>query len=526
MNVVGYIRLSRDEDKENFTSIETQQAIINGYAEKRNWTVSKFYIDDNYSGYTLDRPAFIEMKKEIDNGNIDVIIAKDLSRIGRRNGMVGNLIEQFQDRGNRLILVTEGNDGFDILEDNDDILGIKTWYNEMYIKDISKKIRSSMSAKQKNGELIMGNYYGYKKVKINEKFQFIVDEEIKPAIELIFKSYINGMGYKKICDILDENGFLTPSEYIKHRHESNGRVFKNAVTNMWQTHMIQRIIKDDIYIGNFRTKKKQARKIKGKQERVPENEQYIFYNHHEAIISKEDFELAQQINNRKRETNYRNKAKYDYIFTGFVECADCGYIAVGLNLAKRPKEKRGYNCTMYQRYGKQKCNNHAVTEEKLLFFFKEFLKDVRMEYVDYINNIDLITKKSDISNNLIKARKELNIANEELKLLLTQKIKDLMKETNAEYRQIVEDSYNQVENEKKGRISDLSYKVSQLEKLDNNDIEKEVKTTIGIFDRIIEDERPKQKLLELVLDKILLHEDRSLEFKLKISIDKLTYKDI
>ncbi len=527
MNVVGYVRLSRDEDKENYSSILSQQDIINEYAKERNWTISKMYIDDNCSGYSLDRPAFSEMISELEKGTIHTVLTKDLSRIGRNNGKVLVLIDRFKELNKRLILITEGNGGLDLSKDDHDILGIKTWYNEMYIKDISRKIRANMYAKQKKGELIMGNFYGYKKIKVNNKFNLIVDEDIKPIIELIFKEYINGAGYKKICDILDENSYPTPSEYISKRHEENGRVFKNAVTKKWQTHMIQRIIQNDVYIGTLRTKKKQSRLIKGKQEKVPSADQYVFPNNHEPMIDKETFKLAQEINAKRNRSAYRtNKTKYNYVFGSFLGCGDCGYTVVGLNLKKLPKVEKGYNCSMYQKYGKKRCTNHSIKQEKILFFFKEFLKDIKVEYEDYINTINIKKEKNNIEKSLIKYRNDLNIANEELKLLLTQKIKDIMKESNNSYREVIENSYCEMELEKKKRIIELTQKINELQKKICVDNEVNIKSNIEIFDAIINSEVPKRKHLEMILDKIIVYSDRNLEFKLKINIDRLTHSDI
>ncbi|MDW8802835.1 recombinase family protein [Clostridium sp. A1-XYC3] len=524
MNVVGYVRLSRDEDKENYASIITQQDIINEFAKSRSWWVERIYIDDNCSGYTFDRPAFMKMKKDLINGKIDVIIAKDLSRLGRHNARTQLFIEEVRELGKRIILPEEGR-GYDS-DDEDDILGIKTWYNEMYVKDISRKIRSNMNSKQKKGELIMGNFYGYQKTKVNDKFILTVDEEIKPVIKLIFKLYIDGLGYKKICNILDEKGYPTPSEYIKRKHEEKGKVFKNSTTDRWQTHMIQRIIQNDIYIGTLRTKKRHSKLIKGKPDKVPIEEQYVFQDNHEAIISKKDFELAQSINLKRKNTHYRGKAKYIYLFSGFITCGNCGFAVVGKNLKKLPKIQYGYECTTYNKYGLKQCKSHAITEDKLLFFFKEFLKDVTDQYRDYINSIDIKEKKNDINKALVRLQNEFNIANEELKILLNQKIKDIIKESNNEYKKIIEHSYVQLENEKKKRINELSEKISELQRLNINNIENNMESNMQIFSNIINSDKPSRKLLELILEKIIIHDDKSLEFKLLADIDKLTYTNI
>lgn len=525
MNAVGYARLSRDEDKENYSSIESQKAIINEYASRNNIKISKIYVDDNYSGYTFKRPDFKAMIEELENGNIDLILAKDLSRIGRHNAKVLLFIEDIKELGKNLILIEEGANGYNVNEDDDDIIGIKTWYNERYVKDISRKVRASMHIKQKNGELIMGNMYGYIKDP-NNKSVLHIDKNLKPVIELIFKLYLKGFGYKRICDVLNEKGLPTPSENIKSRHMESGRVFKNAVNSRWQTHSIQRIISNDLYIGTLRTHKKQNRRVKGKQEKVPDDEQYVFLNHHEAIISNEDFDLAQQIKRKRGEENYKGSAKYPYIFSSFVYCGDCGFAATGKNLGRKPHIKRGYECTQYTKYGLKGCVAHNMSEEKLIFFFKEFLKDVRQEYADYLENLDFAKKKERMRDTLGDLHRELNGVNEELKLLLNQKLKDILKESRPEFRTILENSYDSLEQEKKKKINELNNRINELRKVDRKDIENNLKTAIQIYDSIIQSEMPDRKDLEMILDKILLYgksQNNRIEFKLLLNIESLTY---
>ena len=141
----GYCRLSRDEDKENYSSIEEQKRIIKDYASSRNWNIKDedFYIDDNVSGYTFNRPEFSKMIEKVKGGKIDVVIAKDLSRIGRNNGKVLVLIDEFKNMQKNLILVSEMGGSYDVLNDRDDTIGITTWFNERYVKDCSRKNKRS-----------------------------------------------------------------------------------------------------------------------------------------------------------------------------------------------------------------------------------------------------------------------------------------------------------------------------------------------------------------------------------------------
>ena len=255
MKVVGYCRLSRDEDKENYASIEEQNIILQDYAMSRGWKIldRDFYIDDNFSGYTLDRPKFSKMLRKVQRGDIDVVLAKDLSRIGRNNGKVLVLIDEFKAMQKNLILVSEMGGCYDVLNDRDDTIGITTWYNERYVKDCSKKTRDHMLSKQKTGRLIMGNYYGYVKDP-DDITKLTVDEEIRPVIELVFKLYIDGNGMKKISNILNENyNYPTPSVYYQKKHLQRGRIYKHPVQELWSDYMIKNIIGNDVYCGTLRS---------------------------------------------------------------------------------------------------------------------------------------------------------------------------------------------------------------------------------------------------------------------------------
>ena len=146
ITVSAYARLSRDEDRENYSSIEEQINIIKEYAKSRGWYIAdeNVYIDDNVSGYTFNRTGFTQMLENVNSGKIDIVIAKDLSRIGRNNGKVLCLIEDFKKSGKNLILISEMGGVYDVQNDRDDTIGITTWFNERYVKDISRKVRTNI----------------------------------------------------------------------------------------------------------------------------------------------------------------------------------------------------------------------------------------------------------------------------------------------------------------------------------------------------------------------------------------------
>ncbi len=521
MKVAGYVRLSRDEDRENYTSIENQQMIIREYAQKFNWSVSEMYVDDNFSGYDFGRPEFARMKRDLEEGKIDVIIAKDASRIGRHNARTLLFIEKvIFDCEKRLILPKEGRKGFDSKNDDIGELMQSTYYNEKHIRDTSGKIRDVFEEKQKKGELVMGNHYGYTK-NPSDKSRLVVDEAVRPAIRLIFELYLQGNGYKKICDILNEKGVPTPSQHIKNRRSEQGKLFKHAVSTRWQTHNIQRIIQNDLYIGVLRTHKKYSKRMKGKQMKVPKEEQYVFEGHHEPVIRKEDFELAQKVNSKRKKENYRGSAKYNYIFSGFAVCGDCGFAATGRNLDKGPGKVPGYECTRYAKYGLRGCVRHSIPESKALFFFKEFLSDLKEQHEECLKNLKVETRRKERKDSLRKLQKDERYANEELQMLLKQKVADLMAEGDPESRILLEDNYNELISRQNKKIKELRQNISDFERIEGVDLEDCSKSGLEVFNRILNESSPDRKLLELILDRVVIYHDGNIEFKMQINMDGL-----
>ena len=524
MTVVGYCRLSRDEDKENYSSIEEQKRIIKEYASSRNWTIEDkdFYIDDNVSGYTFNRPEFTKMIEKVKGGKIDVVIAKDLSRIGRNNGKVLVLIDEFKNMQKNLILVSEMGGTYDVLNDRDDTIGITTWFNERYVKDCSRKTRDHMYSKQKTGRLVMGNYYGYVKDK-EDVTKLYVDEEIRPVISLIYKLYAyEGLGRKKICDILNSKyNYPTPSVYYRQKHLERGRIYKHPVQELWSTYMISNILNNDVYTGTLRTHKKKTVSIRGRAIKLPEEEHFVFENHHEAIISKETFELAQNI--RKRKAKSKTTAgtrKRNYAFSGLIRCGDCGFGVSGITMNRKQKQK-GYECSQYRTYGKARCKCHEIKESDIIIHLKEFLKFTRQKYQDEINKIEIEVKTNKEQTNKEKIKFEIETLKAEYKVLLNQKIKDLSGNNNEYQRQIIEKSYKELELEKTDKIEKLQEILNKSELEISKEKIKKLKTAIEYFEEIISSEVPSRYVLENIIDTIWIYSDKTVKFDLKVDAEKL-----
>ena len=525
MTVVGYCRLSRDEDKENYSSIEEQKRIIKDYASTRNWIISDddFYIDDNISGYTFNRPEFSKMMEKVNGGKIDVVIAKDLSRIGRNNGKVLVLIDEFKNMQKNLILVSEMGGSYDVLNDRDDTIGITTWFNERYVKDCSRKTRDHMYSKQKTARLIMGNYYGYEKVFKDDIPMLYVIEELRPAIETIFKLYVEkGMGFQKISQELNTKyKYPTPSEYYKQKHLERGRVYKHKVQESWTKDMVSNILKNEIYTGTLITHKKRTVNIRGKVVKLPKEEQFVFKNHHEAIISKEIFKLAQELRSKKykQNTSGANK-KQNYYFSGMCVCNDCGSGMSGIIIKRKVKEK-GYDCSRYRQYSTKACHCHEIKEKDILIHLKEFLKFTKQNYLKEINDIKIEIKQENKTSDKFKLQNKLNILNEEYKMLINQKIKELTSSNNSIQREIIENTYKELEEEKMQSITYLQELIQNDEKKNLEEKIQKLKTSVEYFDEIINASKPSRIILQMLIDKIYIHRDKTIRFKLKTDIEKL-----
>ena len=313
-----YIRLSREDgDKQESESISNQRNILQRYVKENNLTLVKEYIDDGISGTTFNRPGFNEMLQDIENKNINMVITKDLSRLGRDYIKTGFYIEEYFPKNNvRYIAITDGIDTY-LDSNNNDITPFKAIMNDMYAKDISKKIRGVYKEKQKLGEYLCSTTaYGYKKhPSIRNKL--IVDRKLQGIVKKIFDMYSNGHGSLEIVNYLNSHQYLSPLGYRKTGVIQD----ENKTGYNWNEVTICNMLRNEVYIGNTVQNKKSVISYKVKKIRTVEKENQIRVNNtHEPIIDKDTFEKVQCIL-EKRGTN--TKLKYDYLLRGLLYCYHC-----------------------------------------------------------------------------------------------------------------------------------------------------------------------------------------------------------
>lgn len=366
----AYCRLSHDDMNKQSESVENQRLIIEEYINRHSdeFCLSEIYTDDGISGMTYDRAAFTAMMQAVNEGRINAIIVKDLSRIGREQIETLNLIKrEFILRNVRFIAITDNYDSFNPDKSDGLSTSVKLLLNDYYCADISKKIRASQRVKMSKGDFIGSHApYGYIKAPDN-KNRLVVDEEAAQVVRRIFSLYIGGMGKLTIARKLNSEGIPNPTTY-KRQVLGQNYVNSNRLseTTYWTYSTIHKILKNEVYIGNTIQHKSEIKAYNiHKKVDVPQTEWQIVSSTHEPIITAEDFEIAGNMlkTKRRRLDPKQNTSKY----MGLLFCRECGR-AMNKFLSKPKKDGSRYitfKCGTYSKLGKDMCTVHSIKEAEL-----------------------------------------------------------------------------------------------------------------------------------------------------------------
>jgi DNA invertase Pin-like site-specific DNA recombinase len=312
-NAALYCRLSKDDDGKmgESSSIQTQRDILESYCRQQGFLVHDFYVDDGYSGLNFQTPGFERMLGDIDSKDVNLFITKDLYRLGRDYIQTGYYTEiYFQNKQVRYIAV---NDGYDSNFDNNDIAPFRHILNDMYARDLSRKVKSAKRQRMKNGYYISGQTpYGYK-VNPDNRNQLIVDENAAEVVKRIYSLSLAGYSAKKIAQNLSEAQILTPGAYkLKNGDTRFTRQANESGGTKWAWETIQIILKDRVYMGDMENHKseKVSYKLK-KYVNVPKDQRIIVEDTHKAIINREDWHKVQQLVNTRHKPPHNN---YENLF--------------------------------------------------------------------------------------------------------------------------------------------------------------------------------------------------------------------
>lgn len=374
--VACYLRLSRDEvGKSESSSISEQKKLLSKYCIDNNIFNYTFFIDDGVSGVTFDRPAFNELKRQIEAKEISCVITKDLSRLGRDYISVGYYTEiYFPNNEVRYIAINDGMDSEDFSNGGSDISPFINFLNEQYVKDTSVKIRSVMEAKAKKGEHLTGlPPYGYKKSEENNK-KLVIDEEVKDIILFIFNKSLEGNGAGKIRKLLTEKRVLTPSAYKSIKY---GATYPHLQKDeerkyMWDNLMILKILKNKVYIG-IKVYYKTRKATHKSRVLVQEKDKWLeVENAHEPIVDEESFYKVQERLGGKNIFKDKKRQPTDNIFKGKVKCGCCGWsMNVRENKIRTTDgsvvgSKKYLVCGKKNSYGEAFCSGVSIGYDELM----------------------------------------------------------------------------------------------------------------------------------------------------------------
>ena len=511
-----YCRLSKDDGTDNESaSIATQKSILTDYVKRQGWHLAKTYVDDGYSGTNFQRPSFQNMIKDIENGLINCVITKDLSRLGRNYLDCGLYLEVFFPEHNvRYIAV---NDGVDTLNKSAmDITPFRNILNEMYSADVSVKIKSAYRARFQQGKF-MGTTapYGYVKDPADHN-HLLIDDKVAHVVREIFDLALAGNGIAKIRKHINKQHILRPAAYaVEQGATGYERYFEDNEENryIWSENSVRGILRSPIYAGNLAGYKRIAANMKSKKRpsKLPE-EWEVIPDTHEGIVTQEEFDTVQQLITSRRLPE--NKGGFENIFAGVIKCADCGYAmrAASANRRKRPDiiDCVQYTCNNYGRYGNVMCTAHSIEARDL---FNAVLADIN-RFADMAVNdekavraIERRLTETDQSRakSLEKEKKKLNKRLAELDRLFSSLYEDKVMERITERNfEMMSGKYQKEQLEIEARLKEVmetlndSYEKSQgvrdfLSLIRNYQGIKELDATIinALIDKILVSEREK-----------------------------------
>ena len=461
------------------------------------------FTDDGISGTRFDRPGFLSMMEEVEAGNVECIVVKDMSRLWRDYLKVGQILEILRQKGVRLIAV---NDGVDSSQGDDDFIPFRNIMNEWYARDTSKKIKSTFKTKGMMGKHLTGTViYGY--LWNEARDQWIVDEEAADVVKRIFARTIEGYGPYQIACKLSEEQILIPSAYLAQYGEgvNKNKTFKDIYG--WGSSAVVEILKKREYLGhtvNFKTRKHFKDK---KSHYVPEDEWTIFENTHEPIIDQQTFDLVQKIrSNVKRYPNGWGEAAP---LTGLLYCADCGG-KMYVHRTNNGKRISQYTCSQYSKVpvGKLCPTQHRINEDVVLTLVSDMLKAIaeyakhdRAEFVRVVQEAQSSQQTAEIR----KQRTRLAAAKQrvsELEVLLCKIYEDnvLGKLPDSRY-EVLDAQYAKEQAALTAEIATLEKAVSDYEKH-----EKDADRFIALIEKYQNFDKLTVAMLNEFVEKILVHE--------------------
>ncbi len=501
-----YIRLSRDDGNIESDSIVSQRSLLNQYICENNYNLVDEYVDDGFTGTNFERPSFKRMINDIESGKINMIITKDMSRLGRDYIGTGELIEKyFPNKNVRYIAINDGIDTF-IDNTNNDIAPFKAIMNDMYAKDISKKVKTSLHSRMKDGLYVSGRCpFGYMKDP-NNKNHLVINNEQADIVKLIFNLALKGNTYHYIAQELTKRKIKTPAAYYNYVWNTKC-INTNCISQeygVWVDTTIKAILTNRIYVGD--TVQGKTKKINYKLKKVVKNKPNDFIivkNTHEAIIDRDTFEFVQTLLPKNVK---RPEKKRFYLLDGLLYCGDCKH---RITIRYQNKTGRSYTtCDYYRTYSKYHlCTTHTNNYENLERVILDNIKDVCKEYLDKSKIKDSISNM-EFKDNSLKIKKQmegLELANNKLTENLDKNYMNMLKGIidEEQYIRVSENIKTEISNNKKN-IDNFKNENSESNKINKKQIEKYINKFLSL-------ENPTRELIINLVEKIYIYQDKQID---------------
>ena len=513
MRVWLYYRLSRDEDAE-MNSLTNQRNILVEYANANNYQIVGESFDDNVSGMHFNREGISKIYEQVEQKNIDAVIVKDLSRLGRHRTQTAMFIDYLRENEVRVLSVTENIDSAN--EEDDLIIGFKGIMNDMYAKDIAKKVRAGYKQKQKEGIVIIPPL-GYFKDKNTD--EIVVVEEEAEIVRRIYDLFLSGYGLKAIAKILNNEGIKSPLYYQNKRFKKQTPSTYPEITGryLWVNTTVKRILQNEFYIGTVTCHKSYTSKIYHIRKMLPEEEHFVHENFAPAIIPKEKWEQVQFLLKSRAENTVRASSNNPcHRYTGLLKCADCGCNFVcKIRRWNTKSDRYEYNCNGYHRYGAEHCTAHRINEDDLdKLIYSELLavkEQAMLSYQSIESDVKRwLNQKSTVRDRVKQLNETLAQLKNDQKEILLERIRD------RERADIYTEMLTKCE-------EDIKRIETEIQSVQNHNaaIQKrklEIKETVGIIEQIIQEGAISDANLRLLVDSIQISEkDKKLNIKINLN---------
>ena len=419
MRVWLYARLSNDDDPAQ-NSLQNQQAICCAFAEKKGWTIAGSSADDNISGMNFSRRGLDMLTAAVQAKQIDAVLVKDLSRLGRHRTQTALFIDFLRENQVRVISVTEGVDTF--CEEDDLMIGVRGLMNDYYAKDIGKKIRAGYRQKQKDG-LVITPPFGYWKDRNTN--QVLVQQEAAETVQLIYALYLQGCGQKEIARRLNSFGRKTPAQIRAERlgYDSQKPHKTRDGQFLWTYASVKNILVEEAYTGVLNNHRREYNN--GKTKHIDKTDWYRHEGFFPVIIEKQEWEQVQALLKRQARPANGNQAKHRY--AGLLTCRECGNAFIPMIRCWNGKSRVEYVCRGYHRNGKTYCASHRIHEEVLdeqVWALVSAVRDSRAEELKKLAQLQKIwtLRKPVLDAHILSLQEKVQVLEQEIDEIVMEKI--------------------------------------------------------------------------------------------------------